>query len=300
MKIVQLSGGVGGARLARGFASIEAVELVVVVNVGDDAENHGLAVSPDIDTVIYTLAGEEGPYGWGRRGDTFRFNDELARFGADNTFRLGDLDLALKVHRTAELSRGVPLSEVTRSSAKSFHLGARVVPATDQRLRTMVLTDAGWLTFQHYFVDRRHADDVSAVRFDGSEDAHPAPGVLEGIRSADLVVIGPSNPPLSIWPILAVPGIRKAVEQHPSVTAVSPLIGGQTVRGPADRVMVGLGLPPGNAGVAAAYDGLIDRLYVDRSDGDQAEGIQVEVVIADTLITDPDASRRLAEEIIGR
>jgi len=300
MKIVQLSGGVGGARLARGFASIEDIELVVVVNVGDDAENHGLAVSPDIDTVVYTLAGEEGPHGWGRRDDTFRFNDELARFGVDNTFRLGDLDLALKVHRTVELRRGVPLSEVTRSSAKSFHLDARVIPATDERLRTMVLTDAGWLTFQHYFVDRRHADDVFGVRFDGSEAARPAPGVIEAIQSADLVVIGPSNPPLSIWPILAVPGIRETVETHPSVTAVSPLIGGKTVRGPADRVMAGLGLPPGNAGVAAAYEGLIDRLFVDRSDAEPVEDIQIEVVVSDTLITERRSSRRLAAEIIGR
>lgn len=298
MRIVQLSGGVGGARLARGFAALDEVDLTVVVNVGDDAENHGLAVSPDIDTVVYTLAGEEGPQGWGRRGDTFRFNTELGRFGADNTFKLGDLDLALKLHRTVEMARGALLSEVTRSTARTFGLTSAVVPATDDRLRTMVETADGWLTFQDYFVARRFVDDVTGVRFDGAEVARPAAGVVETIESSDLVVIGPSNPPLSIWPILAVPGLRETVGRHPSVTAVSPLIGGKTVRGPADRVMIGLGLPPGNAGVAQAYEGLIERLVIDRSDADEISAIPVDVAVADTLITNPDASRRLAAELV--
>jgi LPPG:FO 2-phospho-L-lactate transferase len=298
MRIVQLSGGVGGARMARGFAAIDGVDLTVVVNVGDDADNHGLAVSPDVDTVIYTLAGEEGPHGWGRRGDTFHFNEELARFGADNTFRLGDLDLALKVYRTAEMAGGRSLSAITRSIAKSFDLVANITPVTDDTLRTKVLTNDGWLSFQTYFVDRRFADDVLDVRFDGADVARPAPGVIEAVESSDLLVIGPSNPPLSIWPILAVPGVRDAVQRHNSVTAVSPLIGGKTVRGPADRVMESLGLPAGNPGVAGAYEGLIHRLFVDRSDEVSATDLSIEVVATDTLITDPGSSQRLAREIM--
>jgi LPPG:FO 2-phospho-L-lactate transferase len=299
MRIVQLSGGVGGARMARGFAAIDEVDLTVVVNVGDDAENHGLAISPDLDTVIYTLAGEEGGQGWGRRDDTFRFNEELARFGVDNTFRLGDLDLALKVHRTVELKRGRSLSDITGSVADSFGLHAIVTPATDDRLRTMVLTQDGWLSFQEYFVDRRFTDDVLDVRFEGADTARPAPGVLEAIETCDLLVIGPSNPPLSVWPILAVPGVRDVVQRHPSVTAVSPLIGGKTVRGPADRVMESLGLPPGNPGVARAYEGLIHRLFIDSSDEGQAGALGVDVVATDTLITDPGSSRRLANEVMS-
>lgn len=299
MKIVQLSGGVGGARLARGFAGIEDVELTVVVNVGDDAETHDLAISPDLDTVVYTLAGEEGQHGWGRRDDTFRFNTELARFGVENTFKLGDLDMALKVYRTTALRRGARLSEVMHSVARSFGLDVIVTPATDDRLRTMVETENGWLSFQEYFVDRRFADEVQDVRFDGADMAQPAPGVVEAIDSSHLVVIGPSNPPLSIWPILAVPGLRDAVWRHPSVTAVSPLIAGTTVRGPADRVMAGLGLPAGNAGVARAYEGLIDRLFIDRSDEAETSGIAIEVVATDTLIKERSASLRLAAELVS-
>jgi LPPG:FO 2-phospho-L-lactate transferase len=299
MKIVQLSGGVGGARLARGFAAIRDVQLTVIVNVGDDAENHGLAISPDLDTVIYTLAGQEGPHGWGRRDDTFHFNTELGRFGLDNTFKLGDRDLALKVYRTLELAKGVPLSKTTHSIVHSFEIDAEVIPVTDDRLRTKVKTDAGWLAFQEYFVDRRYRDDVLDLRFDGAETAMPAPGVIESIEEADLVVIGPSNPPLSIWPILAVPGVREAVETHRSVIAVSPLIGGKTVKGPADRVLEGLGLPKGNLGVAMSYDGLIRRLVIDQADAEEASTIPVEVLVTETLITESDASRRLATELLS-
>lgn len=300
MKVVELSGGVGGARMARGLASLDLVDLTVVVNVGDDAENHGLAISPDIDTVVYTLADEEGELGWGRRDDTFHFNEELARFGVDNTFKLGDRDLALKVFRTNELRRSVPLSKVTESIAGSFGVAAAVIPATDDRLRTVLRVDDGWISFQEYFVERRHRDEVRELRFEGADVASPAPGVVEAIASADLVVIAPSNPPLSIWPILAVPGVRQAVLEHPSVSAVSPLIGGKAVKGPADRVLLSLGLPPGNRGIDVAYDGLIDRLVIDRVDEDEIvsrEGL--EVLVTDTLITEPVAARRLAKDITG-
>lgn len=300
MKVVELSGGVGGARLARGLAALDDVEVTVVVNVGDDSETHGLLVCPDLDTVVYTLAGEQGPYGWGRRDDTFHFNDELARFGVDNTFRLGDRDMALKVFRTRQIAI-TSLSKITEAICRSFDIPAAVLPATDGRLRTMVRIDQGWISFQEYFVDRRYRDEVLELRFDGSEAVAPAPGVIEAIRRADRIIIGPSNPPLSIWPILAVPGIKEAVDAHPDVTAVSPLIGGKTVKGPAHRVMASLGLPAGNHGVAAAYSGLIDRLVIDHADAPGAQSIEVpEVVITDILIKERDEGIRLAGELVYR
>lgn len=300
MKVVELSGGVGGARMARGLAAVDDVDLTVIVNVGDDAENHGLAVSPDLDTVIYTLAGIEGPRGWGRRDDTFHFNEEIGRFGIDNTFRLGDRDLALKIYRTRELNRSIPLSSITRAVASSFGLATAVVPVTDDPLRTIVHTDAGSLSFQEYFVARRHRDRVRGLDFEGADRASPAPGVMESIDAADLVVVAPSNPPLSIWPLLAVDGVRDAVVSHSHVVAVSPLIGGKTVKGPADKVMADLGLGIGSEAVARAYDGLIDTLFIDVIDEGDAAGIDgVTVVATDTLIEEPEAARRLAAEITG-
>lgn len=300
MRVVELSGGVGGARMARGLAAVEEVDLTVIVNVGDDAETHGLAISPDIDTVVYTLADQQGQLGWGRRDDTFHFNEELARFGVDNTFKLGDRDLALKVYRTVELKRSVPLSKVTESIVDSFGLTSAVIPATDDLLKTIVRVEDGWISFQEYFVARRYRDEVFELRFEGAEDATPAPGVLESIASADIVVIAPSNPPLSIWPILAVPGIHKAVMDHPRVTAVSPLIGGKTVKGPADRVLTSLGLPSGNLGIDHAYDGLIDTLVIDRADEGANNGRDnLKIVTTETLMTDVEAARRLALVVLS-
>jgi len=298
MRVVELSGGVGGARLGRGLAMLDGLDLTFVVNVGDDEEIHGLAVSPDLDTMIYTLAGVEGPEGWGREGDTFRFNDELARFGMDNVFRLGDFDLALHVFRTARLDEGFSLSTVTAEISDAFGIGARVLPVTDDRLRTVVGTaDGEWISFQDYFVGRQARDTVVSLRFEGSEDAKPAPGVIDAISECDLLVIGPSNPPLSIWPILTVPGVRDAIADHPRVVAVSPLIGGRAVKGPADRVMASLGLPPGNRGVVAAYEGLLSRLVIDA--GDDVEELDgIEVLSTPTLIRKPEQARRLAAEIV--
>lgn len=273
------------------------VDLTVVVNVGDDELVHGLHVSPDIDTVIYTLAGMEGPEGWGRSGDTFRVNEELGRFGIDNRFRLGDLDLALNLYRTNRLATGVTLSVVTAEVARAFDLTARILPATDDQVRTMVETPDGLLAFQDYFVLRQTRDEVTGLRFEGAEEASPAPGVIEAIRSADLVVLAPSNPPLSIWPILAIPGVRAAVVDHPKVVAVSPLIGGKALKGPADRVMATLGLSPGNAGVVEAYEGLIDALVIDHTDAAE-QPTSVRVVVTDTRIKESAAAERLAGEII--
>ncbi|HEX6946807.1 MAG TPA: 2-phospho-L-lactate transferase [Acidimicrobiia bacterium] len=297
MKVVELSGGVGGARLARGLAGLPDLDLTVVVNVGDDEWFHGLRVCADLDTVLYTLAGIEGPEGWGRMDDTFAFNDELARYGVDNRFRIGDRDLALIVTRTARLAAGETLTKITADLSRALGIRPAVLPVTDDEVRTEVRLDGGWTSFQDYFVIRRNRDEVREVAYRGAESARPGPGVLEAIAAADLVVVGPSNPPLSVWPILAVPGIREAVASHPRVVAVSPLFRGKALKGPADRVMSTLGLPPGTQGVARAYEGLIDTLVVDSGDAtDSVDGVRI--VATDTRISDPEAAARFARELV--
>jgi LPPG:FO 2-phospho-L-lactate transferase len=301
MKVVELSGGVGGARLARGLDAVLGTDLSVVVNVGDDETIHGLHVSADLDTVVYTLAGVEGSEGWGRSEDTFVFNEELARFGVDNSFRLGDLDLALNLFRTRELERNEVLSVITRKIAASFHIEAAVIPATDDSLQTEVRVEGdGWISFQDYFVLRRHQDKVNELRFVGGESADPAPGVIDAIDEADAIVIAPSNPPLSIWPILAIGKIKEAICAHPRVVAVSPLFGGKALKGPADAVMASLGLPAGSAGVAEAYRGIIDTLIVDHEDAADANVLpEIEVRSMDTRIKDAGRARSFAEELLG-
>jgi len=289
--------------MARGLAAVLAPDaLTVVVNVGDDAEIYGVSVAADLDTVTYTLAGVEGPDGWGRRGDTFETMAALADLGVDTAFRLGDTDLATCLARTIALRNGDSLSSFTAGLGPALGVRHRVLPVTDDTLRTRIrVADGTWLDFQDYFVLRGHRDTVLELRYDGAETATPAPGVFEAVATADVVVIAPSNPPLSIWPILAVPGLREVVEDHHTVIAVSPLIGGRALRGPADRIMATLGLPEGNEGVLAAYQGLLSHLVVDRSDVADVErlGGPVEVVATDTRITEPDDARRLAVEILG-
>lgn len=300
MKIVELSGGVGGSRMARALAMLDA-DLSVVVNIGDDETVHGLHVSPDLDTVIYTLAGVEGPAGWGRAKDTFRFNEELARFGLDNRFRLGDLDVALKLYRTLRMAEGASLATVAGELCGAFEVATTVLPASDDPVRTEVkVEDGDWISFQEYFVLRQYQDEVEDIRFSGSESAHPAPGVLAAVNGADIVVIAPSNPPLSIWPILAIPGLRPAVAAHPNVVCVSPLIGGKTVKGPADRVLSSLGLGSGNRAVAQAYEGLIDTFVIDQSDSQDIETISgPDVILAATLMKDSSAALELARIVTG-
>lgn len=301
VKVVELSGGVGGARLARGIDRIDSVDLTVVVNVGDDDVIHGLYVSADLDTVVYTLAGREGSQGWGRRGDTFVSNDELGALGADNRFRLGDLDLALNILRTEALGAGETLSDFTSRITKNWGIEATVIPATNDKLRTRVRNATGdYLPFQEYFVIRQAQDDVTDIEFDGAEQALPAPRIIEAIKGADVVVIGPSNPPLSIWPILAVTPIREAVQEHANVVAISPLFGGRPLKGPADRVMASLGLPHGNAGVAEAYSGLLQKLVIDSGDVDDAATIDgPEIVVANTHFTDPNDAQAFAAMILS-
>lgn len=300
--VVLLSGGVGGARLARGFNQLEECQTTVVVNTGDDDWVYGVLVSPDLDTVVYTLAEQEGPHGWGRADETWKVMEALARFDVDTTFLLGDKDLALNLFRTMHLRQGRSLTWVTVQVARAFEVGVCLLPATDQPIRTRVRVASGeWLDFQDYFVRRQHRDRVTQVRFDGSEQALPAPGVVEAIENAKAVIIAPSNPPLSIWPILAVPGIRSALQGAPRVIGVSPLFGGKALKGPAAEVMAGLGLPPGNRGVAKAYRGLLTGLVVDETDANdlpllEAEGL--EAWATDTRIAEPAAAARLAAWIL--
>lgn len=302
-RVTLLSGGVGGARAARGFAAVlPAEDLTVVVNVGDDDRIHGVHVSADVDTVVYTLAGRVGPQGWGLAGDTFNAMEALAAQGVDTTFRLGDTDLATCLFRTEALDDGVALSEVTRRIAASLGVVHSVLPVTDGALRTRLRTTAGqWLAFQEYFVLRGHRDEVAEIEYAGAGLTAPAPGVLEAVAGADLLVIAPSNPPLSIWPILAVPGIRDAVAAARRVIAISPLFAGRALKGPADRVMASLGLPPGNAGVIEAYRGLLTDLVIDQGDSRDLGTLagQVRIHSTDTRIPGRDEGARLAEFVLG-
>jgi len=299
--VTLLSGGVGGARMARGLAGVPGLhDPTILVNVGDDEEFYGVHVSPDLDTVMYTLAGIEGPHGWGIASDTFTVMDRMADLGVDTAFRLGDSDLAINLIRTSALAEGGSLSAVTARLAAAHGIASRLLPVTDDRLRTTIDTTTGErLSFQEYFVLRGHRDEVAAVHYEGAEAATPAPGVIEAITGADLVIIAPSNPPLSIWPILAIPGVRDAVAAA-RVAAVSPLFGGRALKGPADRVMATLGLPPGTEGVLAAYDGLLDLLVVDQQDsrdvGLSKSGTRL--VAADTRIAEPAAAVRFATWLI--
>lgn len=277
-------------------------DLAVLVNVGDDDTILGLEVSPDLDTVMYTLAEIESELGWGIAGDSTCVMEALGDIGGDTRFRLGDRDLATNLFRTTARSRDTPLSEVTRSLANSFGVRPRLLPSTDGRLRTEVRVDDGWIGFQEYFVHRGHREQVHELRFTGAADTRPAPGVLEAIGEADAVVIGPSNPPLSIWPILAVPGIADAVARHETVVSVSPLFEGRALKGPAHDVMAELGLPPGNAGVIAAYEGLISDLVVDVGDSTdrmRLSGPDLRVHVADTRITDPIAAERFGTWLLA-
>ncbi len=297
LPVVMLSGGVGGARLARGLNAV-CTDLTVVVNMGDDEEIYGLHVSPDLDTVLYTLAGREGPEGWGLAGDTFETMDRLGRFGLDNRFRIGDQDLATNLYRTARLRDGIALSSITLDIATYLGVTARILPATNQSVPTRVRSGGEWMSFQDYFVLRAGADEVHELRFKGADAAEPAPGVIEAIEQAAVVVIAPSNPPLSVWPILAIPGIRDALAGAGRVVAVSPLFGGKALKGPADRVMASLGLAPGNQGVADAYRGLISDLIVDR--GDAGEPIETEATVhpLDTRIAELATATRFAQALL--
>ena len=300
MRLAMLSGGVGGARLARGLAAITEIDLTVIVNVGDDERIFGLSVSPDIDTVIYTMAGREGPYGWGLRNDSFTVMGAMDPLPIDTTFRIGDRDFATNLFRTDRLTGGWSLTWVTTALASAFGVPATVLPATDDTLRTQLkVAGGGWISFQDYFVVRGHTDEVEDIRFEGAGLSRPAPGVVAAIEASDALIIGPSNPVLSIWPILAIPAIGQAVARKRRVIAVSPLIGGSALKGPAHRVLAGLGYGTGTAAVTASYGGLLSDLVIDDSDTDDARLVnKPRIHMTDTRMPDLAASTRLAEMIV--
>ncbi len=298
MKVTLLSGGVGGARFARGLAeAMDPRDLTIVGNVGDDLEVLGMAVSPDLDSVLYALAGvNDEERGWGRADESWRALETVSELGGEDWFRLGDRDLGVHLVRTQALRAGEPLSAVTARIAAAMGLRPRLLPATDDELRTWIDTPAGSFTFQEWFVARGHRDEVDGVRFVG--EATPAPGVLDAIAAADAILIAPSNPYVSIWPILAVPGIREALESRnvPSV-AVSPIIGGRAVKGPVDRMLTRMAGGTSPAHVASCYEGLIDALVLDPADPTGSLGVRA--VVTETLMTDVAASRRLAETVLA-
>jgi LPPG:FO 2-phospho-L-lactate transferase len=301
VRVALLAGGLGGSRFARALAeTLGPRDVTVVGNVGDDLEVGGLHVSPDLDTILYTLAGLlDEDRGWGRAQETWNALETVRELGGETWFQLGDRDLGLHLARTEALRRGEPLSSVTARLARALGVEATLLPATDERLRTWVETPAGELSFQEWFVRRGHRDEVDGVRFEGAEEARAAPGVLAALEAADLIALAPSNPFVSIGPILAVGEIREALERRrvPAV-AVSPLIGGRTVRGPADRMLAHLAGGTGPAQVTERYKGLIDVLVIDEADADEDAG-DVRTVVTRTLMSDAGARRRLAEAVLG-
>jgi LPPG:FO 2-phospho-L-lactate transferase len=301
VKVAVLSGGVGGARFVQGLVdAVEPGDVTVIGNVGDDVEVLGLHVSPDLDSILYALAGlNDEERGWGRADETWRAIETVGELGGENWFQLGDLDLGLHLVRTQALRSGEPLSSVTGRLAAALGIETHVLPTTDDGLRTWIDTPAGEFPFQEWFVARGHRDEVDAVRFEG--EAAPAPGALEALDQAELLLVAPSNPYVSIGPILAVEAIREALAARrvPAV-AVSPLIGGRAVKGPADRMLARLAGGTSPANVAAQYAGLIDALVVDEADAHDLDGLaEVRPIVTRTLMTDPDARKRLAEAALG-
>ena len=296
MNVTVLSGGVGGARFVQGLLdAIDPGGVTVIGNVGDDLEVFGLHVAPDLDTLLYTLGGvADEERGWGRAGETWTALETARGLGAEAWFQLGDRDLGLHLARAEALDRGEPLSAITARFARALGIDARILPATDDRLRTWIETDGGELPFQEWFVHRRHEPEVLGVRFEGAETAGAAPSVLAALRDADLIVIAPSNPFVSIGPILAVDEIRAAIagRRAPAV-AISPLIRGRAVKGPADQMLRRLAGGTGPGHVAGCYRGLIDALLYDESDGEVE--LEVRPIVTQTLMIDAASRRRLAE-----
>ena len=283
-----LAGGLGGSRCVHALSLAADPEHVTAIgNVGDDLEMWDLHVSPDLDTIMYTLAGLlDEERGWGVRGDTYQTMVVAEQAERETWFTLGDQDAGLHMLRTRMLRKGEPLSTVTQKLAEGLEVGVRLLPATDDRLRTKIQTADGELDFQEWFVRRRHADRVDGVRFEGAEESRPAPGVVDAIVEADVVVIAPSNPFVSIRPILAVPGIEEALRAR-RVAAVSPLVGGKALRGPLAEMMASLGHEPGAAGVRALYGDLVSVFVLDREDSALADEVPG-AVVSDTVMVLPE------------
>jgi LPPG:FO 2-phospho-L-lactate transferase len=301
--VVVLCGGVGAARFLEGVVRVVDPETVTaIVNVADDAEFHSLHVSPDIDTVLYTLGGIVDPgQGWGVQGDTHVLQDALSRLGRDTWFQLGDRDLATHIHRTALLREGVPLTEITARLAHSLGVRVRVLPSSDEQQATMVRTDDGWLAFQEYFVRRRQQDIVREVRFDGA--GIPAHGVIDAIAGASVVLVAPSNPIVSIGPILALAGLRSALSHTPApIVAISPIVGGEALKGPAAAMLASLGHEVSPVGVARLYADFLDALVLDELDAALAARVESagpRAIVAPTIMRDLAAKELLARVAIA-
>lgn len=299
MKITALAGGVGGAKLAHGFAQVLPPEdLTVIVNTGDDFEHYGLYISPDLDTVCYTLAGLANPStGWGRMDESWRAIENAKRLGGPAWFNLGDQDLGTHLERTRRLAAGQTLSQVTRDFCAAWGVRQTILPMSDQPVRTIVETDEGDLAFQEYFVHQCCEPRVRGFRFEGLDIAEAAPGVLEAVCAADAVVICPSNPWVSIDPILRVRGVRQAVEAKITV-AVSPIIGGKTVKGPAAKMYAELGIQPSALAVAEHYRGLLRGFVLDKIDGGLENQVAVPALITDTMMDSLTKRAQLAGDVL--
>ncbi|MDE0613505.1 MAG: 2-phospho-L-lactate transferase [bacterium] len=304
--VVTLAGGVGAAKLLTGLIRAHPPnDLLAVVNTADDTVLHGLHVSPDLDTVVYTLAGAVNPdTGWGLAGETWQAMDALDRYGGITWFRLGDRDLATHLYRTHRLGQGADLAAVTAEVAAAWGLELAVLPVTNDRIETRVTTaDEGEIGFQDYFVRRRHNVAVSAVRVAGSERARPSPGLLEALAAARLIIIAPSNPIVSIGPVLEVPGVRQAVaDRRDAVVAVSPIVGGAALKGPADRLMRELGHECSVVGVARLYRDVAATLVIDEADAHLADDVEAEgvaCVVAPTIMDGIETATDLARVVLG-
>ena len=303
MTVGVICGGVGAARLLRGMIQVVPDdELVAIANVGDDLVLHGLNVSPDLDTIVYTVSESvSAERGWGLEGETWNAMDALGRFGGDlNWFSLGDKDIGTHLFRTHRLSEGATLAEVTGEIARAWGLGFTLLPVTNNKIRTMVTTvDEGEISFQDYFVRRQHDVAVTSVRFAGVEDCAPAPGVLSTIDKASRIVIAPSNPAVSIDPVLAIPGVREALAaRRDDTVAVSPIIGGKALKGPADRLLTELGREASALGVARWYAAEVGTLIIDEVDAELAPAIEAEgvrAVVAPTIMKDRPSAAALAQ-----
>ncbi|HET8587887.1 MAG TPA: 2-phospho-L-lactate transferase [Candidatus Limnocylindria bacterium] len=302
-RVTLLAGGVGGAKMAHGFQQVlQPGELTVIVNVADDFELWGLHISPDLDTVMYTLAGLADPRtGWGIAGDTHAALEMLERLGAPTWLSIGDRDLATHVRRTQLLRDGISLTDATDALRTALGVPSTILPATDHRVRTMVRTDAGELDFQTYFVARGQRDEVRDVRFDGIAAAEPTAAVLAAIRGADLVVLAPSNPIVSIGPVLQLPGVRAAVAAGRSI-AISPIVAGRALKGPADRMLVSLGHEATARGVARLYAGLVDAFVLDETDAAltaDVEALGMRAVVLPTVMRSDADRARLAQALLA-
>jgi LPPG:FO 2-phospho-L-lactate transferase len=306
-RVVELAGGVGGAKLGEGLQAVVGEQLTVIVNTADDTERHGLLVCADHDTVMYTLAGlENKEFGWGLAGDSWTVMSALERYGEEGWFRLGDRDLATHIVRTERLRWGERLTDACRHLQARLGVAATILPMTDEPVRTQVRTDDGWLDFQDYFVRLRQAPEVREVRFEGVADARPTVEVLAALGNADIIVIAPSNPIVSVGPILAVPGMSESLAaartRGARIVAVSGIVGGRALKGPADRMLASLGHEPTALGVARGYAGLIDTFVLDDVDAalaTEVEALGINTLVTDTIMTDDASRARLAATILS-